>query len=102
MTAVELDPTTAAWVQAAHAATTEINRLTEIRDRACEHIQQAIGDHQAATINGQPAVTWAWSKPSQRLDRKAMEADLGTGLVAKYLRENKPARPFKLLTTDPA
>lgn len=96
----DLDATTAAWVQAARAATAEITRLTEIRDLAYEHIKTVMGDAEEATVDGRPAVSWAWSKPAQRIDRKALEADQGPEFVAKYLVFNQPARPFRLL--DPA
>jgi hypothetical protein len=93
----ELDPATAAWLAAARAARTEIARLEEICTRATGHVQAAMGDHEEATVGGRPAVTWAWSKPGKRLDRKALEADHGPEFVAKYLVENTPARPFRIL-----
>jgi hypothetical protein len=93
----DLGPTAAAWLEAARAANIEIARLTEIRDRAVEHVKNAMGDAEEALLDGKPAVSWAWSKPSQRLDRKALEADLGKDLVAKYLVNSKPARPFRIL-----
>jgi hypothetical protein len=96
----ELDATTVAWVQAAKAASDEIHRLTEIRDRAADHIKAALGDAESATIGGRPAVTWAWSKPGQRLDRNALLNDHGPEFVARYLVDNVPARPFKLLGDD--
>lgn len=100
MTAVELDPTAAAWLEAARAATAEIARLTEIRDRAIAHVQAAMGDNETATIGGKPAVTWAWSKPGQRLDRKKLEEAYGADEIARYLVDNKPARPFRIILED--
>jgi hypothetical protein len=97
MAAAELDPATAAWLAAARAASAEIAKLTEVRNRATEHVQAAMGDREEATVGGQPAVTWAWSKPGKRLDRKALEADHGPEFVAKYLVDNTPARPFRIL-----
>lgn len=97
---VELDATIAAWVEAARAATGQIAYYAEIRDRAYEHVQAAMGDAVEATVNGRPVVSWKPSKPSMRLDRKALEADLGTDLVAKYLRPSAAARPFKLIALD--
>jgi hypothetical protein len=96
----ELDPTTAAWLKAAAAASKEINRLTEIRDRAIEHVKTTMGDAEQATVGGQPAVSWAWSKPGQRLDRKKLEGDFGEQVIAAYLVDNQPARPFKILLED--
>jgi hypothetical protein len=96
----ELDPTAAAWLEAARAAKAEIARLEEICERAIFHVKDAMGDAEHATVNGQPAVTWAWSKPGQRLDRKKLEGDFGTDVIAGYLVDSKPARPFKIILED--
>jgi hypothetical protein len=98
----DLDPATAAWVQAAKAANNEIRRLTEIRDRAVDHIKAALGDAESATIGGRPAVTWAWSKAGKRLDRNALEGAHGPEFVARYMVDCVPARPFRLLDGDDA
>jgi hypothetical protein len=93
----DLDATAAAWLQAARAAGKEIARLEEIRDRALFHVKEAMGDTEQATVNGRPAATWAWSKPGQRLDRKKLEEAYGQEEIARYLVDNKPARPFKIV-----
>jgi len=93
----ELPPTAAAWLEAARAANQEIARLTEIRDRAVDHVKEAMGDAEQATVHGKPAVTWAWSKPGQRLDRGKLEEAFGAEVIAGYLVDNKPARPFKIV-----
>jgi hypothetical protein len=97
---VSLSPAAAAWLKAARAASQEIARLTEIRDRAQEHVKDALGDAEEGTVNGRPAVSWAWSKPGQRLDRKKLEGDFGPDVIAGYLVDNKPARPFRILGDD--
>jgi hypothetical protein len=96
----ELDPAAAAWLKAARAASAEITRLTQIRDRAAGHVKQAMGDDETATLGGRPVVSWAWSKPGQRLDRKKLEADYGPDVIAKYLVDNQAARPFKILDAE--
>ncbi len=96
----ELDATTTAWLQAARTAKAEIDRLTEIYDRACYHVKEAMGDTETATIGGKPAVTWAWSRPGQRLDRKKLEEAFGTDVIAGYLVDNKPSRPFRIVLED--
>jgi hypothetical protein len=93
----DLDGNTAAWLEAARAASTEIARLTEIRDRAIEHVKDALGPAEEGRISGKPVVSWAWSKPGQRLDRKKLEGDYGADVIAAYLIDNTPARPFRLL-----
>ena len=100
MSSTELDTTAAAWLQAARAANAEIARLTEIRDRAIDHVKHAMGDTETATVNGKPAVTWAWSKPGQRLDRKKLEEAYGASVIAGYLVDNQPARPFRIVLED--
>ena len=95
--ATELDAPTAAWLKAARAANTEIARLTEIRDRAIDHVKNVMGDSEAATVNGKPAATWSWSKPGQRLDRKKLEENFGKDVIAGFLVDNQPARPFRIL-----
>lgn len=96
----ELDPTAAAWLKAAQTASQEIARLTEIRDRAIDHIKDTMGDSETATINSRPAVTWAWSKPGQRLDRAKLEEAFGEQVIAGYLVDNKPSRPFRIVLED--
>lgn len=96
----ELDPATAAWLQAARAAKKEIDRLTAIYDRAIGHVQAAMGDSEAATVGGKPAVTWTWSRPSKRLDRKKLEEAYGADEIARYLVDAKPARPFRIVLED--
>jgi hypothetical protein len=98
VTTTELPPDAVAWLRAAQAAKTEISRLQEICQRAIEHVQQAMGDHDEATISGRPAVTWAWSKPGQRLDRRKLEEAYGAETIAAYLVDNQPARPFKIIS----
>jgi hypothetical protein len=96
----ELDPTAAAWLHAAHTAKAEIDRLTEIYDRAVFQVKEAMGDAEKATLGGKPAVTWAWSKPGKRLDRGKLEEAFGADVIAGYLVDSKPARPFKIVLDD--
>lgn len=95
--AVELDQTAAAWYQALCAADDEIAQLKEIRDRAAEHVQAAMGDAVEARIGGRPVVTWKTSKPGTSLDRKGLEKHLGSEVFAQFVVVNKTARPFKVL-----
>ncbi len=95
-----LPPAAAAWLKAARAAAAEITRLEEIKQRAIRHVQEAMGDDEYATVDGRRAATWAWSKPGQRLDRKKLEGDFGADVIAGYLVDNKPARPFRILEDD--
>lgn len=98
------DPAPLAWYQAINDWDRELadlddqaKAIAEKRDRAIETIQAAMGDATEARVNGRPVITWKVSKPTQRLDRKALEADYGPGFVARYLVDNKAARPFRIL-----
>jgi hypothetical protein len=94
---VNIDGATAAWLEAARAAKTEIARLTEIYDTAIQHVKDTLGDAEEARLNGKPVATWTWSKPGQRLDRKKLEGDFGKDVIDAYLIDNTPARPFRIL-----
>lgn len=94
---VDLDPVTTAWYQAILAWDAQIAELQAKRARAVEHIQAAMGDAAEARIGGQPVVTWKPSRPGLRLDRKLLEDKLGADVVAGFLVESRPARPFKIL-----
>ena len=94
---VDLDPVAAAWYQAILGWDAAIAELQDKRARAVEHIQHAMGDAAEARVGGKPVVTWKPSKPSMRLDRKLLEDKLGADVVAEFLVESRPGRPFKIL-----
>lgn len=96
MSHIDLDSTTAAWLEAARKAKAGIVKYQEIIDRAREHVEAAMGDAEEARVGGRAVVSWAWSKPSTYIDKKALEAD-HPGLAAQYAKTKKPSRPFKLL-----
>ncbi|MEV1201704.1 hypothetical protein [Microbispora rosea] len=77
----------------------QIADLTEQRDRIREQLEERIGDAPGATVDGEPAITWAWSKPAMQLDGKALAKD-HPDLYAQYLKPKKASRPFKLLGED--
>lgn len=95
--AVELDATAAAWLEAIRAADAKIAQLKEVRERAAEHVQAAMGDAVEARIGGRPVVSWKPSKPGTSLDRKGLEKHLGSEVFAQFVVVNKAARPFKVL-----
>lgn len=89
-----------AWYAAISGWDEEIAELQAKRARAVEIIQAAMGDADEARIGGRPVITWRTSKPTMRLDRKALEAHFGTAVIARFLKPAKPARPFKILGGD--
>lgn len=96
---VELDATLAAWLAAARAASAEIARQTEIRDRAYEQIKAAMGDATSATVGGVEVITWRPSKPGEYLDAKALTA-AHPDIAAAFLKTKTAARPFKILDVE--
>jgi hypothetical protein len=97
---VDLDPVTAAWHHAIAGWDAQIDDIKAKREQAVKHIQAAMGDATEARIDGITVVTWRPSKPSRTLDRKALERDFGVQVIEGYLRESKPARPFRLTGKD--
>jgi predicted phage-related endonuclease len=93
---VDLAPDVAALLTLYREADQRIRELTERKTKLAELIQSALGDSTEGRIDGRPVITWAWSKPATRIDADALKRD-HPDLYAKYLREKKPARPFKLL-----
>lgn len=98
-TSIDLDPTVAAWLEAARTAKAEIARLTQIYDRAVGHVKQAMGEAAEGRVGGRPAVSWAWSKPGAYIDRKALAAD-HPDIAEKYTLRKQPARPFKIMDAE--
>lgn len=94
---IDLDGSSAAWLEAARAAKAEIARLQEIYDKAIEHVKDCLGGCEEARLNGKPVVSWTWSRPGQRLDRKKLEEAFGKEVIDGYLVDNTPARPFRIL-----
>jgi predicted phage-related endonuclease len=93
---IDLDPVGAKLYDAYVLLGTQINDLTEKRERIREQLEARIGDATQARIDGTPVISWAWSKPGTRLDGKALAKD-HPDIYAKYVRENKASRPFKLM-----
>jgi hypothetical protein len=92
------DPAPLAWYTAIEEWDEQLAELAEKRERAVEIIQAAMGDAEEARIKGRLVITWKTSKPTKRVDRKKLEADLGADVVTeRYLTESKAARPFRIL-----
>ena len=95
---VNLSHESIAWYQAIRVIDTKIAELTEARQVAVQHVQDAMADATEARIDGRPVITWRYSKPSRRLDRKALEGAFGE--LSAYEVENKPSRPFRILDIE--
>lgn len=87
----------AGWDDEIAALEDQIAPLKEKRERAEEFIKAAMGDAAEARIAGRPVATWKTSRPAQRLDKAALEAAYGKDVIAGFMRDNKAARPFKIL-----
>lgn len=93
---VDLDQITAAWITALRQWNAEIKRLEELRDQAIEIVKDRMGVAVEARIDGVPVVSWATSRPATYIDKAALERD-HPDIAARYTKEKKAARPFKLL-----
>lgn len=85
-----------AWITACHDWTAQIAELTDKRNRAYQLIKDRLGDSTEARISGRPVVSWAWSKPAEYIDAKALKAEMPE-VAAKFTKLKAAARPFKLL-----
>ncbi|MEV4458486.1 hypothetical protein [Microbispora sp. NPDC049633] len=77
----------------------QIDDLTEQRDRIREQLEARIGDAPGATVDGEPAISFTWSKPAMAIDSKALAKD-HPQIYAQYLKPKKASRPFKLVGED--
>lgn len=91
---VELDHVGAQLYAAYLSLDDQIKVLTEQQNRVEEQLQARMGDATEARIGGVTVISWKWSKPGAGFDKKALEKD-HPDIYAKYVRENKPGRPFK-------
>jgi len=96
---LEDHPVAAAWLTHCSQLRAEIAKLQAEYDRGIQAIKDAMGEDEEATVGGHVVVTWAWSKPAEYLDGKALKADL-PDVAARYTKEKAAARPFRL--TEPA
>ena len=72
--AIDLDATTAKWLEAYREAHNQAEHWQLLAQRAREHVEAALGDAEAGYIDGKPAVRWAIVN-SSRIDTKKLEIE---------------------------
>lgn len=98
-TTTELDPTSRQWLEAYRGAKARREQADEEMARCREHIETALGNAEVATVDGEPAVTWKWSKGSARIDVKALR-EKEPELADQFTVTSAPVRKFLLV--DPS
>lgn len=66
--AVEFDAALIGWLNVYRSAEEKIRELDEVKLKAREQLEQALGDCETGTVAGRPAVRWSFVK-SQRFDQ---------------------------------
>lgn len=69
------------WVTVLRKATEEKKRAEEVIAQAREKIEDALGDAEVGTVDGQPVVRWTFVR-SERFDQKKAKALLGDDAAA--------------------
>lgn len=71
----------AGWISVYRAAVAEKKRAEEVIAQAREKIEDALGDAEVGTVDGQPVVRWTFVR-SERFDQKKAKALLGDDAAA--------------------
>jgi hypothetical protein len=94
--AVELPAELVGWLTFRKDAKANKEQWAKLQTQAEEKIQDWLGKHEQATVDGVPAVSWKTSLPGTQLDGAALKRDY-PDLYEQYAKPKKAARPFKLL-----
>jgi hypothetical protein len=70
------------WLDVLRTATAEKKRAEEVIDAARVHLEEALGEDEVGTVDGQPVVRWA-HVTSQRFDQKKAQGLLTPEQVAE-------------------
>lgn len=69
---IELNDEQAGWVRVFQQASEQIERMTEVRDEARRHLEEALGEAEIGTVNGVSRVQWTHVS-STRLDQRKLK-----------------------------
>jgi predicted phage-related endonuclease len=94
--ALELDEEAQALITGIRKISGEIAGLEAARAVLREHLEKILGDCETGLINGHPAVTWKWDKPSTTTDTARLKSELPE-IWAEYQKPRKTSRPLKFL-----
>lgn len=95
---VELALDMKGWIELLKLSQADIKVLEEKIQVAREKIQEALGDNEIGTIDGQPVVRWT-RVTSTRLDMKKAKEVLDPKILA-FLSSESTSRRFTLVDTD--
>jgi predicted phage-related endonuclease len=95
---VELALDMKGWIELLKLSQADIKVLEEKIQVAREKIQEALGDNEIGTIDGQPVVRWT-KVTSTRLDMKKAKEVLDPKILA-FLSSESTSRRFTLVDTD--
>lgn len=85
------------WLDVYRAAAAEKARAEDVMAQARERIEDALGDDEVGTVDGQPVVRWTFVR-SERFDVKKAKALLGDDAAACLVPME--TRRFTLVTGD--
>lgn len=95
---VELALDMKGWIELLKLSQADIKVLEEKIQVAREKIQEALGNNEIGTIDGQPVVRWT-KVTSTRLDMKKAKEVLDPRILA-FLSSESTSRRFTLVDTD--
>lgn len=96
---LELDTSAQSWLDAYRTAKANAAAWEEIAKRAREQLEAALGDHTAATVDGRRVVTFAWSKPAERLDVRRLRRELPQ-VAEEYTTLGQPVRSLRFVEDE--
>ena len=88
----------AGWVEVLRRAQAEKQRAEDVIAQAREHIEDALGDSEIGTVNGEPVVRWTFVH-ANRFDQKRAKAFLGDEYDACLVTSS--SRRFSLVDAEP-
>lgn len=77
----------------------QLDEISMARDQIRARIEATLGDHETGLVNGKPAVSFAWTRPAERIDSRRLRAEQPE-LWAAYAVTGAPSRRFRLLDPE--
>lgn len=96
---IELDTQARTLLETYKTARANAAQWEEVAATTRAQLEAVLGDAQAATIDGQKAISYAWSKPVERLDTKRLKAER-PDIAAAFMAPALPTRSFRLVEPE--
>lgn len=93
---VELEGAQVQWLDAYRAAKQQLDDAQAAVDRCREQLERFLGDAETATVDGKPVITWRWSRPTARVDVKALREE-EPDIADAFTVLGNPVRSFRLV-----